>query len=342
MKAIARDRYGSPDVLALRDIDGPSAEDGHVLVRVHAAAVSIGDWLTTRGLPYFSRAQYGLRRPKHAVPGFEFAGHVDAVGAKVTRFHEGDAVFGAGTQALAEYVSVPEEQLAHKPAALSFEQAAVVPISGSAALQALRDAGRFRSGQRVLIIGASGGVGTFAVQIAKAFGAEVTGVCSTRNVDLVHSIGADHVIDYTKKDIAADTARHDLVLDIAGNRPISVLRKTLASNGTLVIVGGSGGPWFMGFGRTIGALALSPFVSQRLRPFFSKTTSEDLLVLMELIEDGKVAPVIDRTYPLGEAREAVRYVGQRHTRGKTVVNVWDGSEQGTKAPAGRARAGARR
>ncbi len=322
MKAIVHERYGPPqDVLELQEIGTPTPGDGEVLVRVRASGVAIGDWLTMRGLPYVARMSYGLFKPKHSVAGFEVAGHVEAIGSNVERFRPGDEVFGSCRGALAEYVSVAEDALAPKPANLTFDQAAAVPISAFAALQALRDTGRIRQGQRVLIIGASGGVGTFAVQIAKAFGAEVTGVCSTGNVDLVRSIGADDVIDYTRKDFTRGGRRYDLILDTAGNRPLSDLRRALTPTGTLVIVGGSGGPWFMGIGRTFRAFALSPFVRQRLRPFFSKATKEDLLALKDLIEAGKLTPVIDRTYRLSEAPEAIGYVGERHTHGKTVITV---------------------
>ena len=327
MKAIVQNRYGPPeDVLDLRDIDTPVIKDTEVLVRVHAAAVGIGDWLIARGLPYLARLGYGLRKPGHTVAGLEVAGLVEAVGKHVTQFRVGDEVFGWCHGAFAECVAVAEDALAPKPANLTFEQAAAVPISAFAALQALRDAGQVQPGQTVLVIGASGGVGTFAVQLAKAAGAEVTAVCSTRNVDLVRSIGADHVIDYTQQAITQRGQRYDLILDMAGNRPLSELRRALAPEGTLVFVGGSGGPWLMGMGRTIGALVMSPIVRQRLRPFFSKPRKADLVVLKELIEVGKVTPIIDRTYPLSATPQAIDYLGQRHTRGKTVISVFGGSE----------------
>jgi NADPH:quinone reductase-like Zn-dependent oxidoreductase len=321
MKAIVQDKYGPPDVLDLEEIDTPVVEDGEVLVQVHAAGLAIGDWLVMRGLPYPARMTYGLRKPKNIIPGFEVAGHVEAVGTDVKRFQPGDEVFGWCNGALAEYVSVSENALAPKPANLTFEQAAAVPISAFTALQGLRDQGQIEAGQKVLVIGASGGVGTFAVQIAKAFGAEVTGVCSTRNVDLVRSIGADHVVDYTQDDFTQGGQRYDLILDTVGNRSLSDTRRALTPRGSLVIVGGSGGPWLMGMGRTVRALVLSPFVGQRLRAFVSTPNTADLKVLKELIEDGKVTPVIDRTYPLGEVREAIGRIGERHTRGKTVITV---------------------
>jgi len=322
MKAIVQYEYGSPDVLELKEFDKPVVKDNEVLVGVHAAGVHIGDWLVMRGLPCLIRLMgYGLLKPKNSVPGLEVAGHVEAVGKNVTQFQPGDEVFGWCTGAFAEYVSVSEDALALKPANLTFEQAAAVPISAFTALQALRDKGQVQPGQNVLIIGASGGVGTFAVQIAKSYGAEVTGVCSTKNVDMVRSIGADHVIDYTQEDITQSGQRYGLILDTAGNRSLSHLRRALTPRGTLVIVGGSGGRWLMGSGRTVRALVLSPFVSQRLRPFMSTENKEDLVVLKELIESGKVTPVIDRTYGLSEVPESIGYVGERHARGKVVITV---------------------
>jgi NADPH:quinone reductase-like Zn-dependent oxidoreductase len=321
MQAIVHSRYGPPDGLELRDIEKPAISDDAVLVRVHAAAVGKGDWLTVRGLPYIARLRYGLPKPKHNVPGFDVAGHIEAVGPNVAQLQPGDEVFGWCDGSFAEYASVPEGQLALKPGNLTFEQAAAVPISGFAALQALRDTGGVQPGQTVVIIGASGGVGSFAVQLAKAFGAEVTGVCSTNSVDLVRSIGADHVIDYTQQDFTRTGQRYDLILEMAGNRALADLRRALTPKGTLVLVGGSGGRWFMGTGRTLRAVVVSPFVGQRLRSFFSKPRGADLVVLKELIEAGKVTPVIDRTFPLSETPEAIRYVGERSTQGKTVITV---------------------
>jgi NADPH:quinone reductase-like Zn-dependent oxidoreductase len=288
---------------------------------VRAAAVGKGDWLTVGGLPYIARMRYGLRQPKHPVPGFDVAGRIEAVGSKVRQLQSGDEVFGWCEGSFAEYASVPEGQLVLKPTNLSFEQAAAVPISGFAALQALRDTGGVQPGQRVVIIGASGGVGSFAVQLAKAFGAEVTGVCSTKSVEMVRSIGADHVIDYTQEDFTRTGQRYDLILELAGNRSLSELRRALTPRGTLVLVGGSGGRWFMGIGRTLRAVVVSPFVRQRLRSFFSKPRGADLVVLKEFIEAGKVTSVIDRTFPLSETAEAIRYVGERSTQGKTVITV---------------------
>jgi NADPH:quinone reductase-like Zn-dependent oxidoreductase len=324
MKAIVYHEYGSTDVFEFRDIDKPEVKDDEVLVRVHAAGVHIGNWLMMRGLPYLIRLMgFGLLKPKNSVMGEEVAGHVEAVGKNVTQFQPDDEVFGWCTQAFAEYVSVSEDSLALKPANLTFEQAAAVTVSAFTALQGLRDKGKVQPGQKVLIIGASGGVGTFAVQIAKSYGADVTGVCSTRNVDMVRSIGADHVIDYTQEDITQSGQRYDLILDMAGNRSLSKLRRALTPEGTLVFVGGTGGRWLNGMGRTVRAVVLSPFVRQQLLMLLSlgKETKEDLLVLKELLESGEVTPVIDRTYGLSEAPEAIGYLGERHTQGKVVVTV---------------------
>jgi NADPH:quinone reductase-like Zn-dependent oxidoreductase len=321
MKAVVQDRYGDLDVLEFRDIDTPVVNAGAVLVRVHAAAVGKGDWLTVKGLPYVARMRYGLPRPKHPVPGFDVAGRVEAVGSNVTQLRPGAEVFGWCEGSFAEYASVPEGQLVQKPTNLTFEQAAAVPISGFAALQALRNTGGVQPGQQVVIIGASGGVGSFAVQLAKAFGAEVTGVCSTKSVEMVRSLGADHVIDYTQEDFTRTGQHYDLILEMAGNRSLADLRRALTPKGTLVLVGGSGGRWFMGTGRTLRAVLVSPFVGQRLRSFFSKPKRADLVVLKELIEAGKVTPVIDRTFPLSETAEGIRYVGERSTQGKTVITV---------------------
>ena len=322
MRAIVQDEYGSSDdVLKLQDIDKPVAKDDEVLVQVHAAGVHIGDWLMMQGLPYPLRLAAGLSKPKNSVPGVDMAGSIEAVGENVTQFQPGDEVFGWSTSAFAEYVSVSEDSVVPKPVNLTSEQAAAVPVSAITALQGIRDHGEVQTGQKVLIIGASGGVGTYAVQIAKSFGAEVTGVCSTRNVDMVRSIGADHVIDYTQEDITQGGQRYEVILDTAGNRSLSHLRRSLTPEGTLVLIGGSGGRWLMGAGRTVRASMLSPFVSQRLRSFLSKSTKEDLVVLKELIEAGKVTPVIDKTDGLSNAPEAFDHVGARHTQGKTVITV---------------------
>ena len=323
MKAMVRDRYGSADVLELRDIDKPEIADDEVLVRVRAAGVDRGVWHVMTGLPYPIRlAGYGRRAPKTPVLGADVAGVVEAVGNDVTRFQPGDEVFGIGKGAFAEYARAPENKLAPKPANLTFEQAAAVAISGLTALQGLRDHGRVEPGQKVLITGASGGVGTFAVQLAKAFGAEVTGVCSTTKVDMVRALGADRVIDYTREDFADGQRRYDVILDIGGNPSLSRLRRALAPKGTLVIVGGeTGGRWLGGYDRQLRALLLSRFVSQKLATFISRENYQDLIALKELIESGKITPVIDRTYPLTEAPQAIRYLEQGHARGKLVITI---------------------
>ncbi len=323
MKAIVQDKYGSADVLELADIDTPMVGDDNVLLRVHAASAHMGDWHFMTGLPYLFRiVGAGLRAPKTRVRGTDAAGRVEAVGKEVTQFQPGDEVFGVCDGAFAEYATARTDKIAPKPANLTFEQAATVPTSGSTALQALRDAGKVQPGQRVLIIGAAGGVGSFAVQIAKTFGAHVTGVCSTTKVDLVRSLGADDVIDYTRDDFAEAGQRYDLILDIAGNRSVSHLRRALAPRGTLVIVGGEGGGrWFAGIDRQLRASLLSPFVGQKLGTFVAKPNAENLVVLKELIEAGKVTPVIDRTYSLSELPKAINYLEEGHARGKVVITV---------------------
>jgi len=322
MKAIVQDRYGTADVLEFGDIDEPVVGSGDLLLRVRAACAHIGDWHIMTGLPYLIRMVSGLRAPKVRVRGQDVAGRVEAVGKDVTQFQPGDDVFGTCDGSFAEYATARADKVAPKPGNLTFEQAATVPTSGSTALQALRDKGKVQPGHRVLIIGAAGGVGSFAVQIAKAFGAHVTGVCSTTKVDLVRSIGADEVIDYTRDDFADRAHLYDLILDIAGGRSVSHLRRALAPRGTLVIVGGEGGGrWFGGIDRQLRAQTLSPFVPQKLGTFVAKAKGEDLIVLKELIEAGKVTPVIDRTYPLSEVSEAIRYLEEGHTRGKVVIVV---------------------
>ena len=327
MKAIVNHEYGSPDdVLELTEIDKPVVKDDEVLVRVHAASVNPADWHLMRGKPYIARLQLGLRKPKDTVLGCDVAGQVEAVGKNVTIFQPGDEVFGSpfahGCGALAEYVRISDDLLTLKPANLSFDHAAAVPLAALTALQALRDHGRIEPGHKVLIIGASGGVGTFAVQIAKSFGAEVTGVCRTRNVDMVRSIGADHVIDYTQEDFTESGQRYDLIFQLAGTRSPSDCRRALTSKGTLVLVSGeSEGRWIGPVGRIIRALLLSPFVSQKLVNFTVKPNKEDLQFLKELIEAGKVTPVIDRTYSLTEVPEAIRYLEEGHTQGKVVIAV---------------------
>ena len=323
MKAIVQDRYGSADVLELRDIDRPEVGDDEVLLRVHAAGVDRGVWHMMAGLPYLIRIMgYGLRRPKTPVLGNDVAGRVEVVGKNVTQFEVGDEVFGLCHGAFAEFACAGEAKLVPKPAGLGFEQAAAVPVSALTALQGLRDHGKIQADQAVLIIGASGGVGTFAVQLAKAFGAEVTGVCSTTKVDLVSSLGADHVIDYKREGITQTSRRYDLILDIGGNRSLSSLRRALAPRGTLVIVGGEeGSRWLGGVDRLLRALLLSPFVGQSLRGFVAKGKKEDLQFLKEQIEAGKLTPVIDKTYPLSEVPAAIRYMEAGHARGKVVITV---------------------
>ena len=321
MRAIVSHRYGSPDELELCEIDKPELGDEGVLLRVRAASVNPYDWHMMRGHPYFVRLGEGLRRPKHEVLGVDVAGEVEAVGASVTEFRPGDEVFGGRVRAFAEYVCGAERNFVPKPAGLSFEQAAAIPIAGSTALQALRDKAQLRPGQRVLINGAAGGVGTFAVQIAKALGGEVTGVCSTRNLELVRSLGADHVVDYTVEDFSRRGQRYDLVVDLVGNRSLRALRRALTPDGTLVVAGG-------GHGRLVGPLALpiaavvvNRFVKQRLVPFMAQLRKDDLMTIADLIEAGQVTPVVDGRYPLTEAPEAIRHVETGHARGKTVITV---------------------
>ncbi|UZX01678.1 NAD(P)-dependent alcohol dehydrogenase [Arthrobacter sp. CDRTa11] len=323
MKAIVQDIYGSADVLTLRDIDKPTAGDGEVLIRVRAAGVDQGVWHLMTGLPYLVRVfGYGLKKPKVPVRGRDVAGVVEAVGTGVTRFQPGDEVFGTCEGSFAEYATAKEGRLALKPANLTFEQAAAVPISGGTALQAVRDAGQVTPGQIVLVIGAAGGVGSFAVQLAKVFGAEVTGVCSGGKADLVRSLGADQVVDYTREDFAAAGQRYDVIIDTAGNRPLSVLRQTLAPEGTLVIVGGEGGGQLTGgFERSLGAALLTPFVGQKLKGLVAGENHQDLQYLASLIEAGTVRPAIDTVYPLAEAAAAIDYVHEGRARGKVVVSV---------------------
>jgi NADPH:quinone reductase-like Zn-dependent oxidoreductase len=333
--AIVQDGYGSADVLELRNIDKPEIRDNEVLVCVHAAGVDRGVWHLMTGLPYFVRLivpDLGLRAPKNPVRGSDVAGVVMAVGKDVTRFEVGDEVFGIGQGSYAEYTRVLEDKLAPKPRNLTFEQAAVVPISGLTALQAVRDSGKVQPGQKVLIIGASGGVGTFAVQIAKSFGAEVTGVCSTTKVDSVRSLGADYMIDYTHEDFAEGKQRYDLILDTGGHSSVSRLRRVLTPKGTLVIVGSeTDGRWTGGFGRSIRASLLSRFVSHNLVAFVNSENAEDLTVLTDLIEAGKVKPVIDGVYLLSQAPRAMHYLEEGHVRGKIAISVYDMNTEGGTA-----------
>lgn len=322
MQAIVQDTYGSAEVMQLRHIDKPEVGDGEVLVRVRAAGVNPADWAVMSGLPYIARPAYGLRRPKIGVRGTDVAGTVEAVSPGVTHLRVGDEVFGWCTGSYAEYVATAEGTLATKPANVTFEQAAAVAMAGMVALQALRDHGRVRAGQRVLINGASGGIGTFAVQIAKSLGAHVTGVASTRNVELVRSIGADEVIDYTQADFTKAGLRYDVILDCVANHSLSDLRRALTPTGTLIPNGGNfGNRWFAGGGRVLSANVVSRFVSQTLRPFLLSPNLDDLVVLKELIEAGKLTPVIERTYPLKEAPQALSHVGEGHARGKVAITV---------------------
>ncbi|HET9646911.1 MAG TPA: NAD(P)-dependent alcohol dehydrogenase [Microlunatus sp.] len=324
MQAIVQDTYGDADQLRLDQIPAPAVGPDDVLIDVRAAGVHIGDWHVMTGQPYLMRIiGFGLRSPKARVRGMDVAGTVTALGANVTGFHVGDEVYGTCDGAFAEYATARVETLAAKPASLTFVQAAAIPTSACTALQALRDAGRIAAGQRVLIIGASGGVGLFAVQIAKTFGAEVTGVCSGAKADVVRSVGADHVIDYTETDITTGAQRYDLVLDMGGGRTLSQLRRCLTPHGTLVLVGGEGGGRLIGGAmvRSLRAVALSPFVKQSLRMVLGTTTSKDLQALTSLIDSGQINPVIDRTYPLSEAADAIRHLHTGRPQGKLVITV---------------------
>ena len=326
MKAVVNMKYGPPDVLEFTEVEKPIPKDDEVLLKVHAASVNPADWHLLRGDPYIARLQLGLRRPKHRVLGCDVAGQVEAVGKDVATLRPGNEVFGSpfmnGFGAFAERASVSEDLLAPKPANLSFEQVAAVPLAASTALQGLRDHGRIEPGHKVLIVGASGGVGTFAVQIAKSFDAEVTGVCSTRNVKMVRSLGADHVIDYTVEDFARSGQEYDLIFQLAGTRSPSEFRRALTSEGTLVqISGDSSDRWIGPVDRIIKALVLSPFVSQKMASFTVNPNKEDLRFLKQLIEAGQLAPMIDRTYPLSETPEAIRYLENGHVRGKVVITV---------------------
>ena len=322
MKAIVREQYGSPDVLELKDIDRPVIDDDGVLVRVRAASINAYDWHMLRGAPYLVRMVAGLRKPKSSAMGVDVAGEVETVGKNVTEFRPGDEVFGSRSGSLAEYVRGTSQNFAPKPAGLTFEQAAAVPMAAGTALQGLRDKGQIKPGQRVVINGASGGVGTFAVQIAKALGAHVTAVCSTRKVDQARSLGADEVIDYTREDFTRNGQRYDLILDVAASGSLSARMRVLEPNGTLVGVGSADGYGMASMvAGLLEAAVRSRLGSQKIPFFLAKNSKEDLLVLKEMIEAGKIRPVIDRTYPLSQTAEAIGYLEMGHARGKVVITV---------------------
>lgn len=322
MKAVVQSMYGPPgDVLALAEIDPPVAKDDEVLVRVRAAALHVGDCFAVRGAPVVVRLMTGLLKPKPGIPGFDVAGTVEAVGARVRRFRPGDEVFGAGFGACAEFMCVGQDKLVPKPATLTFEEAAAVPTSALAALHGLRDAGQVRAGQRVLINGASGGVGTYAVQIARSLGAEVTGVCGPTNLDMVRALGAAHVIDYTREDFTRGGPRYDVILDNVENRSLAECRRALTPDGTLLLNSGTGASGIGLLIRLVKPVLLSPFGAQRLRRFLSSPNQQDLVVLKDLVEAGKLRPVIDRTYRLAETAAALSYIEGGHARGKVVVTM---------------------
>ena len=322
MQGVVAHCYGSPDVLKLEQLAKPTPADDQLLVKVHAAALNPVDWHSMRGSPYIMRMSSGLGTPKDSRVGVDFAGTVEAVGKNVTQFKPGDEVFGGADGAVAEYVVVRESRgVALKPTNMSFEQAASVPVAAITALQGLRDKGGIKPGQKVLINGASGGVGTFAVQIAKHFGAQVTGVCSTRNVEMVRSLGADRVIDYTQEDFASGPERYDIILDNVGNRSISDLRSVMQPNGALVIVGGPKGDWIGPMTGVLKAAVVQPFVDQKLGFFIARLNRDDMKFLGELMQAGKITPVIDRRYPLGEAAKAMEYLEAGRARGKVIVSL---------------------
>ncbi|MED4227237.1 NAD(P)-dependent alcohol dehydrogenase [Neobacillus cucumis] len=322
MKAIVYNKYGTPDVLKLTVVEKPNLEDNQVLVKVHAASLNYGNLVLLKGEPFLARFAFGLLKPKYSIPGGDIAGRVEAVGKNVKQFQQGDEVFGdlslSGRGGFAEYVSVPENALAIKPANLSFEEAAAVPMAGVTALQSLRYKGKVQPGHKVLINGASGGVGTFAVQIAKSLGAEVTGVCSTRNLDILESIGADHTIDYSKENFTESIDRYDLILGVNGHHAMSAYKRVLSSNGIFVHVGGSSSQMFQ-------AMALGPWISitgkKKMGSFLQRANQQDLIYIKELVETGKVKPVIDRSYKLSEIHEAFRYFEEGHAQGKVVITV---------------------
>lgn len=322
MKAIVYKRYGPPDVLEVKEIEKPIPKDNQVLVKVHASSVNFGNLVLLKGEPFLARFAFGLFKPRYSIPGGDIAGTVEAVGKEVTQFQPGDEVFGdlsgCGWGGFAEYAAVPEKALALKPANLSFAEAAAVPMAGVTALQSLRDIGRIQPGRKVLINGASGGVGTFAVQIAKSFGAEVTGVCSTRNVDILQSLGADHIIDYSKEKFTANNQRYDLILGVNGHQPLSDYKHSLRPNGIFVHVGGSESQMFQAM--TVGAW-ISKTSSKKMGTFLQRANQNDLVLMRELLEAGKVKPIIDKQYALSEVAEAFRYFEQGHARGKVVITI---------------------
>ena len=322
MKAVVYTEYGPPEVLQLKEVDKPTPKDDEVLIKIHAAAVTAGDAIVVKGEPFVTRFVTGLQKPKNTIPGKEMAGRVEAVGGNVTQFQPGDEVFGdlsvAGWGAFAEYVAVPENAITLKPANMTFEQAAAVPESAVVALQALRDKGKIQPGQKVLINGASGGVGSFAVQIAKSFGAEVTAVCSTGNLDMVRSIGADYVIDYTAEDFTQNGQQYDLILAANGYHPLSDYRRALSPEGIYVATGGS-------MAQSLQATMIGPFISmtgsKTMGGMMVKPNKNDLIFVKELLEAGKIVPVIDRCYPLSDTAEAFHYIGEGHAKGKVVITV---------------------
>ena len=327
MKAIIYRNYGSPDVLRLEEIEKPVPQDNEVLIEVRAASINPLDFHLMKGTPRVARIMTGLLKPKVTRPGVDVAGVVEAVGSNVTQFHAGDEVLGSCKGAFAEYVCASEGALVLEPANLTFEQAAAVPVVAFTSLQGLRDKGRIQPGHKVLINGAAGGVGTFAVQIAKSFGAHVTGVCSTRNVEMVRSIGADYVIDYTQEDYTQSGQRYDLIFDTVGNHSLSDNRRVLGSKGALVMAGGPTDSLLGILLPPLRALVMSRFVSQTLVTFLARRRKEDLIIMQELLEAGKVTPVIDRTYPLSEVSEAVRYLEEGHARGKVVITLEHNKKQ---------------
>ena len=322
MKAIICTKYGSPDVLKFEEVQKPVPGDDEVLIKIHAAAANAGDWHLMRADPFLIRLMYGLQKPKHEILGTDVAGRVEAIGKNVTQFQPGDEVFGdmsgSGFGAFAEYVCAPENRIALKPANVTFEDAAAVPSAAVTALQALRDKGQIQSGQKVLINGASGGVGMFAVQIAKAFGAEVTAVCSTRNMEMARSIGADHVIDYTQEDFTQNGQQYDLILAANGYHPISDYRRALSPTGIYVMTGGAPAQMYQ-------AMLLGPWItmtsSKKMGNMMVKSNQQDLVFMKELLEDGKVIPVIDRRYPLSETADAIRYLEDGHAKGKVIISI---------------------